>query len=834
MKFFPRIIHIASVAIVAVSSILCSFSAVAQIREVKNAPSPEVANLGTYGSIPVGHYTGTPDISVPLYTLNVGSLSVPIEARYHLSNVKPHTAPSSLGVGWSLCAGGYIARKVNGAQDERESYTTKAGYYYNHNKLNQIENSSNKSGKLKELTKLWGDSWYELAADEFTFNFNGYSGSFFMDKDGVWRVISDDNIKVEFDANTGFKSTSLLEERINTRDYVLNLNKTYFDRFTLITPDGTRYEFGGGNATEFCIPYYNQTDGNLVATCWRLSKITTIDRRVVTFDYVADSFSCDIRYSPQYLIHSCSEDKNTKYIQQNTGRNGYNGYLLMPSRLVKINYEDETICFSYTKSGAYGQTFLNTDCYYWDSYNGIYPSSFRLYRDSRYNYQQLRESMYQKRFCSLMGIDPTRAESQITVRQEIADKISHHILSEMTVSKSNNLSLKIEFSYYNKNQKYLLSNVRYFAESLRTLYPELYQVLAGLNLPEQTWDTENNALPTQRSSLEVIDGPNLQLNDIEQIYQYRFEYNFDPFTNGKQLWPTRKPLTYTDSWGYYRRINSNSPNTGEWELSQSYLKNDFITRDADLPSTKVFTLKKITYPTGGKTEFEYELNDYSKVFDLQTGTVKNSSGTSGGLRVKSVSNLDVSGALINKKKYSYKTADGTQSSGICQGMPQYNVCVNFEDAGDRTHTDTIQFYSFEDLNPYPLNFNTPIVGYSRVVEELYDSNDVLQKSTLYEYTNYGIDRNFVSHNDECCVVKANVLGRYECAPFSSKAFERGKLVYKEIRDSNGDILEKEEYKYIRTEGNPYITCGHEWYINSHMYSVDMSFVYYTYANRYQH
>ena len=32
-------------------------------------PTPEVAGMNLYGNIPVNEYTGTPDISIPLYTL---------------------------------------------------------------------------------------------------------------------------------------------------------------------------------------------------------------------------------------------------------------------------------------------------------------------------------------------------------------------------------------------------------------------------------------------------------------------------------------------------------------------------------------------------------------------------------------------------------------------------------------------------------------------------------------------------------------------------------------------------------------------------------------------
>jgi hypothetical protein len=41
-------------------------------------PSPEAAALGKYGDVPVSKYTGVPDISIPLYTLQSKNIQVPI------------------------------------------------------------------------------------------------------------------------------------------------------------------------------------------------------------------------------------------------------------------------------------------------------------------------------------------------------------------------------------------------------------------------------------------------------------------------------------------------------------------------------------------------------------------------------------------------------------------------------------------------------------------------------------------------------------------------------------------------------------------------------------
>ena len=113
-----------------------SFLSYAQLKDVINVPSPDVASLGMFGNTPVGYFTGTPDISVPLYQLQISkSLALPISADYHPGNVKPHNPPTTLGIGWVLNCGGYISRKVKGICDE-SAYKgldglEKKGFIYN-------------------------------------------------------------------------------------------------------------------------------------------------------------------------------------------------------------------------------------------------------------------------------------------------------------------------------------------------------------------------------------------------------------------------------------------------------------------------------------------------------------------------------------------------------------------------------------------------------------------------------------------------------------------------------------------------------------------------------
>ncbi|MCC9138773.1 RHS repeat domain-containing protein [Pontibacter silvestris] len=79
--------------------------------------SPEAAGLGRYGDVPVGLYTGVPDISIPLHTVNFGELQVPIVLSYHATGIKVEQEASWVGLGWNLQAGGAISMTVVGALD---------------------------------------------------------------------------------------------------------------------------------------------------------------------------------------------------------------------------------------------------------------------------------------------------------------------------------------------------------------------------------------------------------------------------------------------------------------------------------------------------------------------------------------------------------------------------------------------------------------------------------------------------------------------------------------------------------------------------------------------
>src|SRR5580692_1520650 len=82
-----------------------------------NILSPEAAGFVKNGNIPVCTYTGAPGISVPLFTIQNGEISLPITLNYNPSGIQVLEEATWVGLGFNLDAGGQITRSVRGADD---------------------------------------------------------------------------------------------------------------------------------------------------------------------------------------------------------------------------------------------------------------------------------------------------------------------------------------------------------------------------------------------------------------------------------------------------------------------------------------------------------------------------------------------------------------------------------------------------------------------------------------------------------------------------------------------------------------------------------------------
>ena len=83
--------------------------------------TPEAASLGKYGTFNASEYSGSPNIRIPLFTIQSGSVSIPVELYYDASGIKVEQDATFVGLGWNLSYGGCISHIVCGYDDFLES-----------------------------------------------------------------------------------------------------------------------------------------------------------------------------------------------------------------------------------------------------------------------------------------------------------------------------------------------------------------------------------------------------------------------------------------------------------------------------------------------------------------------------------------------------------------------------------------------------------------------------------------------------------------------------------------------------------------------------------------
>lgn len=305
------------------------------------APSPNAASLGIYGQIPVSFFNGLPQISIPLGSTSVKNASIPIELTYYAGGVKPDIHPGWVGLNWNLSAGGAITRIVNNAADEiiLPGYGTFPSYYANYD----VADNDNWADHDTIAAKLVSNFPIFTAPDEFMFNFGPYSGSFFLDHKGNWQVKS-----------LGAVNLIIQEEIMN--DYTLskqpsarsNLSiKTVFYKFSIITPDGCKYIFGGtpesiefsrGDQVE---PNTDSYHTNVIPVSWFLSKVISPTGQEIILEYERDGITCMV--VSQLLRYWYKEGSASSQDRAAIGNRSIT--IINPSYLRRIDTDNQTIEF---------------------------------------------------------------------------------------------------------------------------------------------------------------------------------------------------------------------------------------------------------------------------------------------------------------------------------------------------------------------------------------------------------------------------------------------------------------------------------------------------------
>ena len=277
--------------------------------EVQLVPaSPEMSNLGKYGNQSVDKYTGTANINIPLHTIDLDGLKIPLALSYNTGGIRVNQEATWVGLGWNLTEGITITREVNGYDDLRTTtYTSEinpepnaqfydnTGWIYSQNYLDTNTNRISGSDLYGLDTNHWSNnSPIDFEPDLFTLRTPNGTCKFYLPKKGVddiidAQVINNLNFKVKYDtANFTFQVT-------DPDGFVYNFNvKEFSTSFSNLLPaQDDSYAIGTLNSWPI-----NQT--NYLITAWRPETIISPFGRVLNFQHEAGFYYSSPNFSETF------------------------------------------------------------------------------------------------------------------------------------------------------------------------------------------------------------------------------------------------------------------------------------------------------------------------------------------------------------------------------------------------------------------------------------------------------------------------------------------------------------------------------------------------------
>lgn len=349
--------------------------------------------------------------------------------------------------------------------------------------------------------------------------------------------------------------------------------------------------------------------------------------------------------------------------------------------------------------------------------------------------------------------------------------------------------------------------IKYNSELIRSFYFNTDYFLASRTYldEEHRYDTDPRVFYNKRLRLNYVSEKD-EPGDSIKNWGFRYYGDDDPSLNLPNRWSPAQ-----DHWGYYNHALSNDVLTPEhddviidnffswlkdyhvcaiYDYNKTTLPYFFSGADRNPNETycKANTLKSITWPTGGKTEFIFGIHEYTK----NLGSTISSETTAGGLRIEKIKNYSSDNTYLHGKEYVYhdgvlmentdkyfrKVVFDPHSTVPFGDLP---ISLNCEDEMDLDYT----YLEVSSNSNYALAPTGSPVVYKQVDEIAIDEsgNDNIGKTEYIYYNPY----NFVYDDSKTVLVMYSVytnesITGYECGGTIIKEEGEGFYWYELISD----------------------------------------------------
>jgi YD repeat-containing protein len=235
--------------------------------------SPNTQAVSKFSSIPVSLYTGTPQISIPLYQLNGRGISIPITLNYHASGIKVEEVSSFVGAGWALGAGGMIVRTIKDLDDLKDETNHKG--FPNH----LLTQPHTITQDYRQILDKNGAEVNDYAIRQYLF------GTYDAEPDLFMVVLPTGGFKFLFDKN-GY----IITEEDSHIKFLQTPRGDLTKGWIVQTMDGTKYTFGNSvdglvDKTTGIYKYGNYDTPFEYISAWYLKEIESVYGEKITFTY---------------------------------------------------------------------------------------------------------------------------------------------------------------------------------------------------------------------------------------------------------------------------------------------------------------------------------------------------------------------------------------------------------------------------------------------------------------------------------------------------------------------------------------------------------------------
>ncbi|WP_035658982.1 RHS repeat domain-containing protein, partial [Flavobacterium seoulense] len=520
-------------------------------------PSPNAASLAHYADIPVSNYTGVPNISIPLFNVKSGKIELPISLSYHASGIKVAQEASQVGLGWALNAGGVITRQIRGSDDFKIG-----GFYNNTVPPSTVDYLSHTPGAPNCPPVIsppyWGEYYHWLnypdhlyridgEPDMFYFNFMGLSGQFFFQK-----------------INGTLTATCIDQNNLK----IIRGGEAGGEGFTIVDGNGWKYYFGSGLYSTESTTDYDYSFNNIIDINHEIFQT----RRIGGYDS-----STEVSTTAWYLTKVASpEGDEIEFVYANNS-----SY----KTLSNLNYSEHLVQLVNLSNLQDQITTANQ-------------------RSSSVSQQDVRD-VYLKKIVFKNGY----IDFQTSDREDLRNYNGSSFILKAQKMKSaelfdlnNNSVKKIDFNYSYFNEDIIQSDPNHKEDFLRLKLDSVVESFKNKDsntynsLPPYVFTYNSISLPDKLSfSIDHWGYFNNKNNTQIDLDAYRYDYNGLNHTN--------------NSIGYSYPIRMLTPAYKNLSAADvKYLGG--ANRDVNPEMAQAAILKKITYPTGGSMNLNYESNTY--------------------------------------------------------------------------------------------------------------------------------------------------------------------------------------------------------------------------------